>query len=332
MRAIRIGVVLGLAGLVIFSAARQKDPNPLAPGVYLDQALSVMRSKAVIAPAVEWVTVTRRAHRMTADAKTPEDTYPAIQYALDQLRQAGDLHAMFLYPSEARAFAQASPPLQPPAVALVQGRLGKVTLPGLIGPSRSREARGYVTTVLSGIESLQKRYRPCGWIVDLRGDTGGNVYPMLLSIGPIIGEGHVAGFTGRSGFAYWVTYRRGTLSGGGYTARAPLMVPPLASTPPVAVLTSQLTASAGEFVTVAFRGRTQTRSFGAATGGYTTGPRVFRLANGAELFFGISYYVDRLGVIYRHPVQPDMTVYLDEAAATRWLLSTHACTQTSRTN
>ncbi len=316
----------------MFSAARQKDLNPLAPGVYLDRALSVMRSKAVTAPAVDWVTVTREARRMAADARTPEDTYPAIRYALDQLRQAGDLHATFLYPSEADAFAQASPPLQPPAVALVQGRLGKVTLPGLIGPSEPRDARRYVTTVLSGIESLQSRYRPCGWIIDLRGDTGGNVYPMLLSIGPIIGEGQVAGFTGRNGFVYWITYRRGTLSGGGYTARAPLIVRPIAPRRPVAVLTSQLTASAGEFVTVAFRGRTQTRSFGAATGGYTTGPRVFRLANGAELFFGISYYVDRLGVVYRHSIRPDVTVYLDEAAASRWLRSTHACTQKSRSN
>lgn len=317
--------MLGLAALVVFSAARQPDPNPLAPRVYLDHALAVMQRKAVTAPSVDWVAVTRKAHRIAADARTPEDTYPAIRYALDRLRRAGDLHATFLYPSEAAAFAQGSPPLQPPAVALVQHRLGRVTLPGLLRPAESRDARRYVTSVLSGIESLQNRYHPCGWIIDLRGDSGGNVYPMLLSVAPIIGEGHLAGFTGRNGFAYWVTYRHGSLSGGGYTVRAPLTVPPFVPSPPVAVLTSQETASAGEFVTVALRGRPQTRSFGAATGGYTTGPRVFRLANGAELFFGIVYYVDRLGLVYRHGVRPDVTVYRDEAAASRWLLSTPAC-------
>jgi C-terminal processing protease CtpA/Prc len=28
-----------------------------------------------------------------------------------------------------------------------------------------------------------------GWIVDLRGNTGGNMWPMLAGVGPILGEG-----------------------------------------------------------------------------------------------------------------------------------------------
>ena len=32
-----------------------------------------------------------------------------------------------------------------------------------------------------------------GWIVDLRGNGGGNMWPMLAGIGPILGEG-IAGY------------------------------------------------------------------------------------------------------------------------------------------
>ena len=32
-----------------------------------------------------------------------------------------------------------------------------------------------------------------GWIVDLRGNGGGNMYPMLAGVGPILGEG-IAGY------------------------------------------------------------------------------------------------------------------------------------------
>ena len=32
-----------------------------------------------------------------------------------------------------------------------------------------------------------------GWIVDLRGNTGGNMWPMLAGFGPVLGEG-TAGF------------------------------------------------------------------------------------------------------------------------------------------
>ena len=32
-----------------------------------------------------------------------------------------------------------------------------------------------------------------GWIVDLRGNTGGNMWPMVAGVGPVLGNG-VAGF------------------------------------------------------------------------------------------------------------------------------------------
>lgn len=325
-------MVLILGALVMFSASRQ-DRNPLAPRVYLDHALSVMRREAIAAPAVNWVAVIRTAHRMVEHAKTPADTYPAIQYVLDQLHQAGDLHAAFVYPLVANATGgQGSSQAPTPEVALVRGRLGQVTLPGLLRTPDSPGARRYVATVLAGIKSLQTHYHPCGWIVDLDGDTGGNAYSMLLSIGPIIGDGRLLGLTGRKGFAYWISYHRGAVSGGGPSIQAPVAVPPIAPAPPVAVLTSHDTSSAGEFVTVAFRGRRQTRSFGAATGGYTNAPELYRLADGAELFFGIYSLVDRNGLVYRHAIAPDVTAYLDQSAAAGWLLSTHACTHTNRSN
>jgi hypothetical protein len=261
-----------LAAIVIASASREPTPNPLTPRAYLDRALALIQANALDAPALDWVAVTQHAHQLAADAKTPEDTYPAIEYALSELSQAGDLHARFIDPVTAKlggGAAKRSPTTQAPAVSLAHKRLGQITLPELPSLPQSRVARRYVANALSGIESLDKRSHPCAWIVDLRGDTGGNAYSMLLAIGPIIGEGRLLGLTGRKGFAYWISYHNSTISGPArYSVQAPLKVAPLAPAPPVAVLTGPLTASAGEFVTVAFRARPQTRSFGLPTAGY----------------------------------------------------------------
>lgn len=302
--------------------------NPLAPQAYLDHALSLIQSDAVAVPSLNWAAVSRRAHQMAADAKTPEETYPAIQYVLDRLRQAGDGHATFIYPSEAVAGAKAACPLHAPTVSLVGKHLGGVVLPQMMCGDGSVAARSYVATVLSGVKSLESRYHPCGWIIDLQGDLGGNAYAMLLSIGPILGDGRVIGFKGRHGFRRWVSYHDGVVSGGGESMRAHEVVPVITPAPPVALLTSQETISAGEAIEVAFQGRPQTRSFGATTGGYTTGPHLFRLADGAELLFGWSYFVDRRGHVYRHAIAPNVSVFATDDAASRWLLSTQACRQT----
>ena len=152
--------------------------------------------------------------------------------------------------------------------------------------------------------------------------------PMLLSVGPILGGGRLIGFTGKRVSLYYASYRNGVISGGP-TDRAPITVPDFRPAPPVAVLTGAQTASAGEVVTVAFRGRANTRSFGTPTAGATTGPRAYRLADGAQVIFAVAYYVDRHGTVYKHPIAPDVSVpSLSTDPASRWLLSTKACSRT----
>lgn len=325
----RLLVVISLATVVAASAARQPHPIPPAGSVYLDRALSLIRKEAVAAPALNWSEVVGHAHEMTGEAREPADAYPAIRYTLDQLRRAGDGHAAF-YPPGASRVSVLPRNLPLPTVERVRGRLGEVTLSAFQRPFSSAWGRRYLTTVLSGIAALEMHDPPCGWIVNLGGDYGGNGWAMVLSVGPIVGEGRFAGFTGRRGFLGWVSYDRGAVSGLGRSLRAPVTVPTITPAPPVAVLTTEQTASGGELATVAFRGRAQARSFGAATYGATNGPAFFRLSDGAELFFGVNYFVDRRGVVYRRAIAPDVTTWPQETAAERWLLSTPSCTRTGR--
>jgi C-terminal processing protease CtpA/Prc len=107
---------------------------------------------------------------------------------------------------------------------------------------------------------------------------------------------------------------------------------------PVAVLTAPDTGSSGEFVTIAFRGRPQTRSFGLPTEGRPTGNDTFRLSDGAVIVLTTVQKADRTGHVYPDaPRPPDQTVingssrqdpYRSDAsirAAEHWLTAQHAC-------
>ena len=332
-----LALTVGVIALVVTGCAGdRKVANPLSSRAYIDHALQLMQANAVYVPVGGWQAVTDRAHQLAEQATTPGGTYPAILYTLDQLRQAGDLHARFTNAFTAKlqasAGAAALGPSPPPSVSLVNGRLGLIELPGIASVQQSPNWRRYVSTALAGISRLQARHHPCGWIVDLRNDTGGSMSPMLLSVGPILGGGRLIGFTGKRVSLYYVSYRNGVISGGGErsTDRAPITVPDFRPTPPVAVLTGVQTASAGEVVTVAFRGRANTRSFGTPTAGATTVPRAYRLADGAQVIFAVAYYVDRHGTtVYKHPIAPDVSVpSFSTDPASRWLLSTKACSRT----
>ena len=293
-----------------------------------------MKTNAVYTPATGWKAVIVEARKVAVSASTPEGTYDPIRYVVEQLRQAGDVHAAFFDPSQNKAYhrlvrSSGTAPTPPPAVSLLDRRLGVISLPGIISLPKTSSARRYARRGLLAISALERKDHPCGWIVDLRNDTGGDMGPMLLGVGPILGNGRLIRFTNRTSRRVFVSYRDGTLSySGGYVVRAPVKVAPIAPAPPVAVLTGPMTISSGEAVTIAFRGRPHTRSFGLPTAGAPNSPVLYRLADGAAVRVSVWLDIDRQGHVYKRPIDPDVTSVDAEAAAEKWLLSTKACSRT----
>lgn len=98
------------------------------------------------------------------------------------------------------------------------------------------------------------------------------------------------------------------------------------------------TASAGEAVVVAFRGRPATRFFGEQTRGVPTGNDAYRLSDGAMLILTEVKDADRTGRTYDEAIRPDEEVIKDPRpvarhqdavldAAQNWLNKQAACRQ-----
>ncbi|MEM7367108.1 MAG: S41 family peptidase [Bacteroidota bacterium] len=148
-----------------------------------------------------------------------------------------------------------------------------------------------------------------GWVLDLRDNQGGNCWPMLAGIGPILGEGVCGYFKDGEEWRAWayrdgMTYESGdSISGISRSAYVPHI-----STSPVAVLIGPMTVSSGEVVTVAFCNRPQTRLFGQHTGGYSTGNVNHTMSDGSMMFLTQSIYADRNQQTYRKGIAPDVEI------------------------
>jgi carboxyl-terminal processing protease len=331
-----------------------------AARAYLDSAITVMQNVAFYRARVDWPTVRAGARTMAAGATTPAGTYPAIRFALAAL---GDRHS-FLQPPVAGAAtgpdagaqvvlpgavgARAVPAGAPPADSLdgeiVGGRYGYLRVPTFAVPLGTPDAAARITAMADTLQALVRAVDaqgPCGWVVDLRHNRGGNMWPMLVGVAPILGEGPYGAFVDASGGSvqwYYADGAAGTLSASGVrSVAARTSRPPYAlrrPDPPVAVLTDSLTASSGEAIAVAFRGRPAARSFGGATTGVPTANAGYRLPDGAFLLIMVSVDADRTGRRYDTRIPPDVPVpqtaapATDDAtvvAATGWLATRPEC-------
>jgi C-terminal processing protease CtpA/Prc len=74
-------------------------------------------------------------------------------------------------------------------VAAAASPIAQLVIPLFSSPDKN-EVDAYATKVQSVIADLVSK-KPCGWIVDLRGNGGGNIWAMLAGVGPILGEGEL---------------------------------------------------------------------------------------------------------------------------------------------
>lgn len=146
-----------------------------------------------------------------------------------------------------------------------QGNLGYIELPVTPG-----DWEPYPTLAQWVIRNADQT-AACGWIIDLRLNSGGDIWSYLSAVGPILGDGHVGGFVYLDGAQELWAYQNGKVSWNGEERSESLVEGPIYALkqpmPPVALLTSQATLAAGELAVVAFQGRPNVRTFGEPTGG-----------------------------------------------------------------
>ena len=316
------GAVAGAEGSlwvddIELTAPQATAPSPQASArVYLDSALDLIQHQAYYADRIDWPSLRESSHAMIADARQPADTYPAIRRILAAL---GDRHS-HLIPPDAMARQRSEETRDDYGVTSTTfGQVAYVRVPGFAGAGQAPGA-AFAAQIRTSLRT-QAENGACGWIVDLRGNMGGNMHPMLAGLRDLLGGDALGFFVNREGRKPWHAMGTGE---------------PLLINAPVAVLVDGRTASSGEAVLLSFVGRPETRSFGSDTFGVSTVNTVLSLSDGASLALTVGVQADRTGRTHGGVIAPDQVVQAaaddvaledDDAvtAARSWLESRPAC-------
>ncbi len=361
-----------LSLLSVLPLLQGQDPLPKAISsgaeTYLQAALTITQGHFLHKDRVDWSKLKEETFAQAGGSQTAVDTYPAIRFALAKL---GDHHSYLqLTPDLSRQENSRQPKLTNPAAmpaspskkatfpfpspfrtrrvpegGMVAGSacpIAQIVIP-LFSSQERKDIDGYAANVQRVIAELVRK-NPRGWIVDLRGNGGGNMWAMLAGVGPILGEGEPGASLqedGSKGTWYYEDGRAGWRNDAKdpYYARVTSAPVRLAGMPPVAVLMDRDTGSSGEGIAIAFRGRRDTRFFGESTYGAATSTFPYTLSDGAQLFLVTGVMVDKRGNEYPDGVAPDQEI-LSEAtisttdpvirAASEWLSERAACRSNTR--
>jgi carboxyl-terminal processing protease len=230
-------------------------------------------------------------------------------------------------------------PYVPATGRRLNGNIGYLETFGIDGDEAIQQK--YATDTQQAIQQVDK-LATCGWVVDLRRNGGGTIPAIFSGIAPIIGETQLFGSSNGPSDITWATYERGLFSiPGTGDVDVRLVKNPYTlklARPPIAVLTTELTASAGEFTAIALlkRSGAETRVFGKHTAGFTTLLESSWLYDDAYLSIATSVVTDRTRNTYLRGIGPNEEVSTDFSvfdtdhdpvlkAATKWLSNQPTC-------
>lgn len=278
---------------------------------YVDEALSFIEKNGLFINEIDWAATRASVVMQTVDARTPEETHPALEAAL---LQAGGRHSGLQPAGTGGAFAYAP---TPKATKLAEGVV-VLTVPAL----RSTRAQHIDEYANTGAEQIAAHAgdASCGWIVDLRKNYGGNMWPMLAALTPLLPDGNLMQFIDRNGNLSWVSADGNEVYLDGEMRSRAENVDFEDDRRPVAIIQAAGTASSAEAVILSFSSREGVRTFGVPSAGLVTGNVVYTLPDGTVLRMTRTQMATGDGQMPPGPIPPDTIAPEDPIeAASEWL-------------
>jgi carboxyl-terminal processing protease len=279
------------------------SPSPAAT-TYLNSIIDLARANSINRQTIDWTAYRNAVFAEAGSAQTIAELAPAIRVAITLLR---DGHSSYRPVSGSTIFVGLRTCSAPSPVALsLPSNIGSVAVGAFSGTTE--QANAYARQIQDAIAAAD-RDTLIGWIVDLRSNGGGNMWPMIAGLGPILGEGPLGYFIGPTGTETIWEYRGGSSYSGNfavttvnppYTLRRPA--------PRVAVLSDNRIASSGEATFIAFRHRPNTRSFGQPTCGLSSANSTYTLSDGAIFNLTTSLMADRVKTPFGDSIAPDEVI------------------------
>ena len=270
--------------------------------IYVRDAIQQMNRKGLYAEGEAWEAAKKDA--LSQDPETLEEAQEIINKAA---KIAGGKHSYLMPADKAQAREKRSNEEVSPNVTMREDGICMIQLPAFAGDDEN--CLRYAKTVLDSIPDTVK-----GVCIDLRGNHGGNMYPMIAAIHRFLPDDVFLKFKMRRRLQSVMPINKE------FVAKVVgIDIEPRINCP-VAILTDAATACTGEAELLSFRGLDNVRVFGSPTAGYASANESIIFYNGSILALTVSCDIARTGEVFSEdPIVPDINTESPEEDAMSWL-------------
>lgn len=194
-------------------------------------------------------------------------------------------------------------------VNVLDNHYGYILMPSVMFEDITPEKISFIAQPMyDQIAEVKSKNKLKGWIIDLRFNTGGNIYPMLLALYDFLGDNLVWGVLDiNKQDVLEIELSQGKYLENKSEISSIKPIGGLLDTTKTAIITNIATASSGEITAISFKGRKNTLFIGETTTGMTTSNDKKELPFGAFMALTTGFDSDRNGKYYEK-ITPDIPI------------------------
>lgn len=292
--------------------------------------IQIVKYNSLYSDSLNWPLIEKEIDSISKLNQNVDKYSVSVNYIISKLRVAGDYHTNYSSKEHTNKLTQQSCYDLQPECKYLGCNIAYIKVPAFASIN-DNICKDFATKIQLFIKTIDSN-SIIGWIVDLRDNGGGNMYPMIAGLGPLTGEGVLGYFINKKGLKRSWSYRNGlatdslteilikkngrnkSISSYSDIAGMPQVVNPYTiknKNAKIAVLINNHTASAGEMTCISFIGKPNTKLFGKASGGYTTANASFMLPDSSCIHLAARFTADRNMTKYHGKIIPDVIINND---------------------
>lgn len=295
-----------------FAYGQQSQTEDASMRLILQDIMAKAKRYSLYKTKIEWPILEAEVFKKNDAELSTEEFQQRVKFIFKTLN---DKHAGFFFQGkrirlEDPILLNVRPPLKnafngkpvPLMTRMLENGYGYILVPGTSKSDKKTIQKYQDSLCRLGLSHLK------GIVIDLRLNQGGSIYPMFTGFNQLFDSKTIAytcSFDGKP--QNKLSVKNGSYYSGDRKIASVSNTCKAAKDIKVAVLISQITASSGEMLAIAFKGRKNTLFIGERTAGYTTLVGEFNLGKG-YLGLSSSFLSDRNGIVYDKFVEPDVLI------------------------
>lgn len=272
---------------------------------YVTEVSNIIRTNSLFSDSLDWKQISKELVELPFGKNNGVNNKIILDYFINKLRSVGDKHSLFLTKASINSYkSNKSEPTQPESKYLGNG-IGLIKVPSCMTFNNTKD-KEFANNIRFQIKKIDTANEIIGWIVDLRNNSGGNMWPMIAGLNALVQDGIIGYTVGTTNRKEMVLRTENGRIKNSNELTDTYKVKNLDTK--IAVLIDSMTGSSGEMTAISFIGLPNVKLFGQPSAGYTTTNSTIYLSDGTVLFLATNFIADRTHKIYPDKIIPDVIV------------------------